>query len=61
MWWLCDDCSGSVPTALATLPRMHSLNLSSNSLTGCLDKFAGALPPSNSLVSVDLSHNRLRG
>ncbi|GIM01178.1 hypothetical protein Vretimale_6010 [Volvox reticuliferus] len=53
--------SGPLPPALARLPMLTYLNVSSNSLDGSLAPFASNLTPNNVLLALDLSFNFFSG
>ncbi|GIL64125.1 hypothetical protein Vafri_18085 [Volvox africanus] len=53
--------SGPLAPALARLPILTYLNVSSNSLGGSLAPFASSLTPNNVLLALDLSYNFFSG
>lgn len=52
---------GTLPASLAVAPHLSFLDLSFNELLGDLNTFAGALKPTNQMLQVNLSFNRLAG
>lgn len=46
---------------VAVAPHLSFLDLSHNALFGSLDAFAAALKPTNQMLQINLSHNRLVG
>lgn len=55
-------CSGPLsPSVAAEAPHLSFLDLSHNDLSGTLDEFAAALKPTNQILQINLSYNRLTG
>lgn len=54
--------AGPLPSALAVVPKLKSVDLSSNKIDGTLGLFASALPASGgAATSLLLDHNQLTG
>ncbi len=54
--------SGPIPAALAAAPKLAAVDLTNNTLSGELGRYAAALPAgSGGPLSLQLSHNRLTG
>jgi len=56
-----NQLSGTIPGALSTMVWMTSLALNSNRLTGPLPEFPDSIGVMADLVTLDLSHNDLKG